>query len=157
MKKIISSVLLFSLLFSSQSFAATTLKEVLQNYTYSMEVEWDQVNLAQKEAINNEFQASLENLFEQQSPEALMKEALSSIQDPALKNEVQMKIDALKENRISPEEVTASLVQVYEKSQTQGANWSAIGTFAVGAVGVLAVAYLSLRIYMYFWGKKFGA
>lgn len=152
MKKAYSVLVAFLFLFQTHAFAAhDSIKRILDEYHYSVEVIWDQQNQRQLDEINLQFEKALDVYLARHSGEEMVQELLQQIQDPAIKAKV---IEAIMSAR-DQESLRLSLSSIYEQSKMQGAQWSTVGKVALGAVGILALSYIAVRVYMHEWGKRF--
>ena len=68
------------LLLCQTGFAATSFKDLLNEYQYNVTVEWDQQDAEALKKYEKEFQAGLQNLItEGHSSESLLLEAVSAL------------------------------------------------------------------------------
>lgn len=153
--KIILTSLLATILLSQSLFASTNLTSVTHKYQYALEVEWDQQDQNFLNRINKELSNDLEGLIESgMTQEELLAEAISSIKDESLRNELKANIELLSVNQMNAEDFKNLMLHTLDKNQAQGASWNPIGKVLIGTVAVLAITYLAFRIYMHEWGKR---
>lgn len=146
---------LATLMFSQSLLATTNLKSITDRYQYSLEVEWDQQDQNFLRKVNKELSNDIEVLIESGlTQEQLLDEALSSIRDVNLRNELKENIELLSVNKMNAEDFTNLMLHTLDKNQAQGASWNPIGKVLIGTVAVLAITYLAFRIYMHEWGKR---
>jgi hypothetical protein len=154
--KIVSTSFLALLIFTQSLSASTDLKSITEQYQYSLEVEWDQQDQKVLETINSRLSHDIDKLVVAGvSHEALLNEALRSIPDSKLKNDLEAKIELLSNQKMSDEDFQELMLQSLDINQSRGASWNPAGKVIIGTAAVLAITYLALRVYMHEWGKRF--
>jgi hypothetical protein len=145
MKKIILIVVALMLipqLVFAQS--AQNIKPVLDEYFYSMTVEWDQKDMAfaeeQKELLLNRVrELREEGLSNEQFTAAILEKSHIDLNQLAL--EIKLR------NIQTEAELNVFLMEKIETTYSKGANWAgevAIGALAVGGVGLLAFLFVRM-------------
>lgn len=153
--KIMLTAFLATLMFSQSLLATTNLKSITDRYQYSLEVEWDQQDQNFLNKVNKELSNDIEGLIESgMTQEELLEEAIASIKDEKLRNELKANIELLSVNQMNAEDFKNLMLHTLDKNQAQGASWNPIGKVLIGTVAVLAITYLAFRIYMHEWGKR---
>lgn len=149
MKKFLSLVLAFS--FSLSAFASSGsvqgLDQLLNEYEYSMALEWDQKDLRARSEIVNRMSADLKALM---ASEQVSKQDLISVIQKRVKSKnnleaLKLKASLLPEN-LSQEQQLETLLQSLN-SGAQGASWnSRTGTIAVVSIVGLYLAAMVLVV-----------
>lgn len=145
------------LLFIQSSLASqpSGIKELVNNYQYALEVEWDQKDeafLAQQEQLLND---GLFDLMEKgQSPQYLLEEVLKDIPDKQFKNDVTQALLMSAQQELSAQELQEMILASAFKNQKQGTSWSPLVIGLVGVGVALIVARLAVEIYFHEWGKR---
>lgn len=144
--KILSWLILFC--FISNAFAATgTIKELetaLNDYEYSMVVEWDQKDKAQAEAISKTFFDKMDQLFNEQnlSNDEIIKYLETRVKDPAKLQAMKLEINGITKRADSKRELAKILSENIKNTQMQGASWNGTTTYVLAIGGLLAIAAL---------------
>lgn len=156
MKKIILSLVTL-MLFSQASFAAHPqgLKELIDNYQYSIEVEWDQKDPAFLEQQNQMLTEGIKSLVAQgQNPRELLEEVLADIPNEQFKADVRAGLAVAAREQLAPEQLNEMILMAAANTHAQGAAWSVWAKIGVGVVATIVVARIALEIYFYEWGKR---
>lgn len=155
--KIICAVLGMLMFLNAGTVSASTgLKEILDNYQYSIEVEWDQQDQNQLNLIQHKFNSDIQNLLaESESPELIMENALLMVRNEKLRQEMAEVFATSMQNNLHPEDVQNHLLKIITEDRAQGASWSIITKIAIGGIVTLVVARVVIEVYFYFWKQKF--
>lgn len=146
------SLILGLVFFTQSSYAATGLKEALDQYHYNITVEWDQQNADQLNSFEEELKSNIEELIQKgHSPEALMNEAVSLLKDEALKEDLSEILS--KRDSVSKEELTSLLQQKADSMHAKGASWNAVTKIILGVV-IGYVVLKALMLTIYFWDTE---
>lgn len=146
--KILSFLLILSL--SLNSFAATgslsELERVIDEYQYSVSVEWDQKDQAAFDELNLAFVKSAKQILSQSS---LTREEILQLAEKRLGGKKEFEALKLKMNlRKAPtsDEETVALVQEISKDFYQkGASWNGNVVLTVGIVVGIIAAFVALN------------
>jgi CRISPR/Cas system Type II protein with McrA/HNH and RuvC-like nuclease domain len=146
------------LLISHHSFAQgiTPVKDLLDNYTFAMEVEWDQTD---KDFQKNQEELMLQGIRDliQQgvSSQELLKEVLQAIPDKRFKSDIMNHLTLANQTNMHPEELQTLLLQSAQEARMQWAQWSPVVKVVLGVAITLLVARIALEIYFHEWEKRF--
>jgi hypothetical protein len=127
-------------IFSIQAHAATGngLKAVIDEFNYSLSVEWDQKDQsflnAQSEKLTRELQRLQQSGISNQE---LMNQVLLEIKDQNLAREIQTTFSMVSLNAMSAKEAQEHIKTAVSKSYATGASWN--GSAFVGVVAALVL------------------
>lgn len=153
MKKIVSIVLLLCLSMNIMAGTAGVqkLEREIDNFKFSMTVEWDQKDQEFKEVKTREFNAALEKILREDGISQL--EVMALLQKKVLSSEainaIQLKLSLLG-NSSSPEALTKALESSTQHMYSQGASWNGEVMIPL-AIGVIVVAIIA---YKWWWEKN---
>lgn len=150
MRKILSTVLL--LCFTLNSFAGVggtlKLERLLDDYQYSMTVEWDQKDQEFYDAETQKFFTGMAKLIQE---EGLTKGEVLTLVERKLVNKSALEALKLKLTLLSGSESTEELARTLKESSkdmySQGANWNGQVVLIAG-IGIVIVAVLA---YKWWW------
>ena len=129
------------LLIPQMTFASTSdLKAIIDEYTYSMTVEWDQKDKEFAQQKLSELQASLQELDLEKFSTDDLKQVFPMIRVDVLKD----KFDFLKGMKSS--ELESFLIQNQSNLYQQGSSWNSELTFPIVFVGFF-VTLVAINIY----------
>lgn len=144
--KILSWLLLFCMF--TNAFAATgtiaELEQALNEYQYSMVVDWDQKDKAEAEKISKTFFDQMDVLFTEKnlSHAEVVKYIESRVKDPKKLADLKVKIEALTSRADSKAKLAKILSESLGSMEMQGASWNGGVSYALAITGILAVAVL---------------
>ncbi len=151
MKKFCFNASVFVLLLSmlgERTYAATGVKELIENYQYAVTVEWDQKDESFLAIQNETFKSGVQQLIlSEQSSEQIMNETLNMIKDEKMKAELTESINLLKNNQTSADQVLQVLENHSSQMQEQGTSWSPAVKIIVGVLAgyvLLKLAFLAI-------------
>lgn len=142
--------LLVAICFSFNVMASTgTIQELeasLNDYQYSLSVEWDQKDQAFYDAKTQEFFAKIEKLIKEDglTQEQLLSFAAMKINNKALVNAIKLKASLLK--NATAEDLASMISESSKDMYSKGASWN--GEIIIPVVGVLvAVAFVGYTVW----------
>lgn len=126
LSKILTVFLIFAFVGQvSASPEKNALKNLFDEYNYSLTVEWDQKD---KEFYRRETSLLIERIKELQNQgltnSELINQAVLSINDEKVSNEIKSLIGLLDSNKLSFEETTSLIKKAMNNSQQSGASWN---------------------------------
>ena len=157
MKKFLTGlVLIFSLSQNTFAQGITPVRELLDNYTYAMEVEWDQKDEVFKKQQEEIIIQGIQNLLNQGiSSQKLLEEVLKTVPDNKFKTDVLNNLSIANQKNMHPEELQSLLMQSAAAARMEGAQWSPVVKVVIGVAVTLLVARIALEIYFHEWEKRF--
>jgi len=139
-KKIISFVLLASLMTVQASASTEGLKAAFDEMNYAVTVEWDQQDKAFYEKQVQDFSAKVRELQANGlSNEELISFVKSEIKDEKLAKDVQTAFSLIAINKMSAEDTVKLMTDTLKKNSKGGASWNGVGGAFLG-LGVLFIA-----------------
>lgn len=152
--KFLTWILIFC--FASQAMASTVregLESAMNEFEYSMVVEWDQKDQKKAEEFTKKFTESLEQLYQQGLSNAeLMKYIESRVSDKGQLSAIKAKALLDSQNGASPESIAQSLKDNLEKFGQRGASWTGGVAYAAVITGIVAIG--ALIVYQLVWNLK---
>jgi len=120
---------------------ATTLRQAMNDFNYSINVEWDQKDQAFYEAQMEKFQAAMSELSAKGMTQAQMiAEARAEIKDSQAAAQLDQAMQLVASNNMSQAETKRLVMDMMTKSQTRGASWGGGMLLNVGIlVGLIVV------------------
>ncbi len=143
---------LLAFIFCSQCALASTgnFKELVQEYNYTLTVEWDQKDLEFLKSAESKFSIGVRELLKEgSSPLELMAESLDLISDLKLRRELSERLKVYHHNKMSNEELLEFVERYSSSMQTQGTSWSPAMKILLGVVGGYIAFKLILVTIMY--------
>lgn len=149
--KLTLSILLsfvFSLQASASSSSSPTLREAVDEYIYTVTVDWDQVDSNSRIKAENKFFSSLVTI---QMTNGLNTSELvdlfsEKISDPQILNALINEAKGIDEGS-SPEAVLNLLKSRYRDLSYRGASWNGTAVAFYGGVGLVFIAVLSYNLW----------
>ncbi len=134
--KFISALLILA--FSFSSFADNGVKHIIDDLTYSLNVEWDQ----QDQRFYNEqldlYTQRIADLRAQGlSQEDLINSLMASIQNEGIRQEVKQMLQMISAERLSDSQVMSILNSLRQKTYAEGASWN--GSVVMSAAIITAI------------------
>jgi hypothetical protein len=145
MKKLLTTFLaLFILSTNSYAGGPSSLKEIVDEYRYALEVEWDQQDMNFYNAITAKLHKDIASL--NLSGEEVIKALALEVKDTKLAAEMKNVSEIVILNNLSHEETLELVQNVVAKSYAFGANY--IGN-AGAFIGVMALGVLYVAVQLY--------
>lgn len=152
--RLLSLLICFCFTFNVMASTGTIqeLEKALDNYNYSLTVEWDQKDQAFMSEKTEEFYQTLSTLMDQ----GLTHDHVISLLSKKIKNAkdleaLQLKVSLLANKASSAEELASIMTQNSKDLYTRGASWE--GTYILISVGVVA-AFAALIAYSVWWSNN---
>lgn len=142
---------LLAMVFCLNSFAATGVADdfarLVDDYQYSLTVDWDQKDSAVEEQLTKKFFLGLEQLTKEKGlkAEELEKMVSAKVKDPKALAAIRVKIALLGKNA-SQKEVMELLKSESKNLYTSGASWNGDAVITYGLV-ILVAALVAYGIY----------
>lgn len=129
---------------SVQTNAAThnSLKAAFDELNYSLSVEWDQKDLSFYQAKTEEFKTKIAGV----SSAELIEFTLCQVKDKQLAAELSNAFTLIQLNKMNQVEARDLVMETISKSYNSGANWSGDTYWAIGAVLVFLVGFVSIFV-----------
>ena len=145
--------LLLGLVLISPAFPQTNsgLKSLLDNYQYTLIVEWDQTDSVYLQNATEKFSRDLEALIaEGHAPEVLLQESLSLIPNEKTKSDLTYALGLYHNKSLSSAELKSFFEEELKHMHIQGVSWSPVTKVLVGAAIGYAV-FKILLLTIYYW------
>ena len=141
-KKFMFSLIAFCLL-TVQSFAVTNngLKDAFDGLNYSLSVEWDQTDRAFYNKQMEKFATALRSA--NVSNQELVEFTVSQVKDEKLANDLRTAFTMVQINKMDQKEAQKYVLDVMNKSYSQGASWNG-GAVIGGAIVVILIVAVAL-------------
>jgi len=119
---------------------AETLRQAMNDFNYSVNVEWDQKDPAFYDAQMNRFQAVLSDLSAKgMSQKEMLLETKALVKDARTQAELEKTIQLIEANNLSPVETKKLVMEMIAQSQSRGASWSGDITWSIGPILALVL------------------
>jgi hypothetical protein len=123
------STLFFAVVFATTATASTigadAVRSAIQEFNYSVSVEWDQQDPAFYQAQVEKLKAELAQLKEQGVTSAQIAEAaVSGVKDAKLAQEMKEALVSIEASKLSLEEAQAMVLEAARNTNARGASWS---------------------------------
>jgi hypothetical protein len=124
-----------------------TLDSAVKALQYHLNVEWDQKDIAARDAIMAEFMSKVETLRKSGvSSEELFDAVSAQAFDAQTAKDLKSLGVYAKENKLSEKEVSTLLISYAEKSGKTGASWSSSGEVILGSVALIGLLALLIIV-----------
>lgn len=151
--RILSALLCFCLTFNvmATSGSLQEFEKVLDEYQYSMTVEWDQVDAVFMQSKTEKFFASMTALMDKgMTSEEILKVVAAKTKNPKDLEAIKLKMGLLAKNAENTSELAGLISENSNEFYSTGANWSGYVYFTIG-LGVLVAAVIGYSIW---WDSK---
>lgn len=149
--KILSLIL--ALTFSMQAFSSTVkegLEKALNEYEYSMVVEWDQKDQAAAEKFTHEFSLALQNLKDQGlTHEELLSYIEGRVKDKEKFETIKASAALSGKNASSAMEIAKVLESNMEHMGLKGASWNGSVAYLLAAAPIILLTALIINTYIW--------
>lgn len=139
--------LLFSLNVVANDVSRDSLESIINDYHYTITVEWDQENKEFQQKAHKEFIEKLESFFKSNdiSSEEVLKSISLNVKDKALLDSMLLKA-SLVDMSSSPQELMSFIENSSTSFYSRGASWNGWVIYQVAVYSILIIGFTTLCV-----------